>query len=76
MAEVELDEKGRTLIPASIRKHLKTRRFEIRLKEGRIVMEPLPDPESVRGKHRGLLKGKTMEEVEEEQERFVLEGKR
>ena len=37
--------------------------------------DPVPDPETVREKHKGLLKVST-EELEEAQERFVEKGKR
>jgi len=39
-------------------------------------MEDLPDPESVRGKYKGLLKGKRINRIEEDQERFIAQNKR
>ncbi len=74
-ATVEVDEKGRVQIPASVRRELKTRRFKLSLDRGRILMEPVPPAEAVRGKYKGLIKV-SMEELEEAQERFVAAGRR
>ena len=68
--EVELDPKGRVLIPAEIRRELKVRRFRAKVSHGRIVLEPVIKAESVRGKYKGLLKV-SAEELEERQERFL-----
>ena len=68
--EVELDPKGRVLIPAEIRRELKVRRFRAKVSHGKIVLEPIIKAESVRGKYKGLLKVST-EELEERQERFL-----
>ena len=65
-ATVELDEKGRVHIPASVRRELKARRFKLSLDKGRILMEPVERAEVVRGKYKGLLKV-NMEELEESQ---------
>ncbi len=73
--EVEMDSKGRVLLPANVRREVKARRFSLDVKEGRILLEPLPDPERVRGKYRRLLKV-SMEELEEAQEKFVTSGRR
>ncbi len=74
-ATVEVDEKGRVHIPASVRRELKTRRFKLSFDKGRILMEPVQPAEAVRGKYKGLLKV-SMEELEEAQERFVAAGRR
>ena len=74
-ATVELDEKGRVHIPASVRRELKSRRFKLSLDKGRILMEPVERAESVRGKYKGLIRV-NMEELEEAQERFVTAGRR
>ena len=74
-ATVELDEKGRVHIPASLRRELKARRFKLSVDRGRIVMEPVVAAEAVRGKYKGLVKA-TMEQLEEAQERFVAAGRR
>ena len=68
--EVELDPKGRVLIPAEIRRELKVRRFRAKVIHGKIVLEPVIKEESVRAKYKGLLKVST-EELEERQERFL-----
>ncbi len=74
-ATVEVDEKGRVLIPSSVRRELKARRFKLSLERGRILMEPVEKAEAVKGKYKGLLKV-SMEELEEAQERFVAAGHR
>jgi len=72
---VEMDRKGRLLVPAKVRRKLKSRRFTVKVQEGTLIFEPLPEPEAVRGKYRGLLKV-SQEEMEEMQERFLSEGRR
>jgi len=62
-------------LPSEVRRKLAARRFALKLKRGKLELEPPLTPESVRGKYRGLLKG-DLEEIEEMQERFLLEGKR
>ncbi len=73
--EVEMDSKGRVLLPANVRREVKARRFSLDVKGGRIFLEPLPDPERVRGKYKRLLKV-SMEELEETQEKYVTYGRR
>ena len=73
--EVSLDSRGRLLLPSEIREEMGTRRFMLSKREGRLELEPIPEPESVRGKYRGLL-GKDISRVEEDQERFIGEGRR
>jgi bifunctional DNA-binding transcriptional regulator/antitoxin component of YhaV-PrlF toxin-antitoxin module len=72
---VEVDEKGRVHIPSSIRHELKSRRFTLSVKKGRLVMDPVKPATTVRGKYRGLLKA-SIEEIEEAQERFVAADRR
>jgi bifunctional DNA-binding transcriptional regulator/antitoxin component of YhaV-PrlF toxin-antitoxin module len=72
---VDMDEKGRVHIPSSLRRELKTRRFTLSVKGGRLLMEPVKSPSTVRGKYKGLLKV-GIEELEEAQERFVTASKR
>src|SRR2546425_4156461 len=72
---VEVDDKGRVHIPSSIRHELKSRRFTLSVKKGRLVMDPVKPATTVRGKYRGLLKA-SIEEVEEAQERFVAANRR
>jgi DNA-binding transcriptional regulator/RsmH inhibitor MraZ len=72
---VEMDEKGRVHIPSWVRRELKSRRFTLSVKGGRLLMEPVKPPATVRGKYKGLLKI-GIEELEEAQERFVTAAKR
>ena len=74
--QVEIDNKGRVLLPSEVRKKMKARRFELRVDKNSIIMECLPDPESVRGKYKDLLKGKSMSEIEEDQERLISKNTR
>jgi len=67
---VELDEKGRLLIPSEFRNTLPSKRLILRRLKDRLELIPLPDPKSLRGKYK--LKG-SMVEVEELQERKLLE---
>ena len=73
--EVEMDSKGRVLLPANVRREVRGRRFSLDVKGGRILLEPLPDPESVRGKYKHLLKI-SIDELEEAQEKFVTSRRR
>ncbi len=72
---VEVDEKGRVHIPSSIRQELKSRRFTLSVKNGRLLMDPVKPAATVRGKYKGLLKA-SIEEMEEAQERFVAANRR
>ena len=75
MTVVELDEKGRALLPASLRKKLGARRFEVKLVEGRIELVPLQDLKALKGKYRNRLKT-PWTKLEEKAEKFVRDGKR
>jgi len=70
---VELDEKGRVLLPSSLRKKLRTRRFEVRLVDGRIELVPLENLKMLKGKYKGRLKTKWAT-LEEKVEKFVRDG--
>lgn len=72
---VEVDEKGRVHIPSSIRQELKSRRFTLSVKNGRLVMEPVKPATAVRAKYKGLLKA-SIEDIEEAQEQFVAANRR
>lgn len=72
---VEVDEKGRLRLPASLRRELNTQRFTLRVQNGRLVLEPVKHPSKVRGKYKGLLRV-DLEELERTQERLVSTGKR
>jgi DNA-binding transcriptional regulator/RsmH inhibitor MraZ len=70
--QVEIDRKGRVLLPSKVRKKVRARVFELRVEDSStIIMEGLRDPEAVRGKYKGLLKGKSIRQIEEEQEMFI-----
>ena len=69
-AVVELDEKGRVLIPAEIRRRVKSRRFKISSRGNVVELEPLESAESLRGKYRDLIKH-DWEELEEMGEDYV-----
>ncbi|KPV65260.1 MAG: hypothetical protein AOA65_0295 [Candidatus Bathyarchaeota archaeon BA1] len=75
MTVVELDRKGRILLPAEIRKIVKAHRFELKVEKGRIELLPLPDPTHVKGKYKDLTK-MSWDELEEKAEQFVVEGRR
>lgn len=68
--KVELDKRGRLLIPAEIRKGLPSRTLIIKKLEDRIELIPLPDPRTLKGKYR--IEG-SLEDIEELQEKRVLE---
>lgn len=72
---MELDEKGRVHIPSSVRREVKTRRFNLYVKGGKILMEPVRDPATVKGKYKGLMRV-SVEELEEAQESFITAGRR
>lgn len=69
---VELDSRGRILIPRELRKLLLSRRMVLKKLGEDLVLSPLPDPRSLRGKYR--ISGK-MEEIEEDQEQVLLRRK-
>jgi DNA-binding transcriptional regulator/RsmH inhibitor MraZ len=54
---VELDEKGRLLLPASLRRKLGARRFEVGLVAGRVELAPIQDVKALEGKYRNRIKG-------------------
>lgn len=68
--KVELDKRGRLVIPAEIREGLPSRMLILRKLEDRIELIPLPDPRTLKGKYR--IEG-SLEEIEELQERRLLE---
>lgn len=72
---VEMDSKGRILLPKELRKNIKNRRFEVVSGTGVIKLIPLPDIESLRGKYRKLIKY-DWNELENRAEKFVSAGKR
>jgi bifunctional DNA-binding transcriptional regulator/antitoxin component of YhaV-PrlF toxin-antitoxin module len=72
---VELDEKGRALLPAGLRKKLGARRFQVKLVEGRIELVPIQDLKALRGKYRDRIRTSWVK-LEEKAEKFVRDGKR
>lgn len=67
---IEYDKKGRMVIPKEIRDKIKTNRFLVELFEGEIRLVPIPPVDSLRGKYR---LGKSIEEIEEDQEKYLKE---
>mgnify|MGYP003877397913 CR=1 FL=1 len=70
---VEMDDRGRILIPSSIRKRLKSRMFSIQLlSEGALLLKPIREEiEGLGGKYRGVIKASSFEELEEAQEELL-----
>ena len=75
MTVVELDEKGRLLLPASLRRKLGARRFELGLVAGRVELAPIQDVKTLKGKYRNRIK-EPWGKLEEMAEKLVREGKR
>ena len=75
MTVVELDRKGRVLLPASLRRKLGTKRFEVRLVDGRVELVPLETWRSLKGKYRNRLRT-PWPTLEEKAENFVSASKR
>lgn len=71
MSIVELDDKGRVLIPAEIRRKVRSRRFKVSARGDVVELEPLPSLDQLRGKYRDLIK-EEWDELEEAGEDFVL----
>ncbi|KXA91083.1 hypothetical protein AKJ65_07410 [candidate division MSBL1 archaeon SCGC-AAA259E19] len=72
---VELDKRGRLLLPAEKRNKIGSKRFLLRESKGKLELEPLPNAEEIRGKYKGLV-DKDLDELEEDQEEFVRQGER
>ncbi len=69
-AIVEVDDKGRVLIPAEIRKRFRSRRFKVSARGNVVELEPLAAVEQLRGKYRHLIKSE-WNELEEKAEEYV-----
>ncbi|MEM3027774.1 MAG: hypothetical protein QW220_03500 [Candidatus Bathyarchaeia archaeon] len=67
---VEMDAKGRILIPSSLRRGLTSKRMILKRVDDRLELIPLPNPSSLKGKYR--IEGR-MEDIEELQEQKLLE---
>jgi bifunctional DNA-binding transcriptional regulator/antitoxin component of YhaV-PrlF toxin-antitoxin module len=68
-----MDDRGRILIPRDIRRKIKSKLFIIELRsDGSIVLKPIANEVlELAGKFKGLLKYKSIEELEEKQEEYV-----
>jgi len=75
MTVVELDEKGRALLPAPMRRKLGVRRFEVKLVGDRIELLPVQDFRRLKGKYRNRLRT-PWAKLEEKAEKFVRNNKR
>ncbi|MDE1854307.1 MAG: hypothetical protein KGI38_11260 [Thaumarchaeota archaeon] len=69
-AIVELDEKGRVLIPAEIRHKIRSRRFKVSTRGDIVELEPLTRLEELKGKYRHRIKS-DWEVLEEKSEDLV-----
>lgn len=67
---VEMDDKGRVLIPSKLRRGLASRRMILRKVHNHLELIPLPNPKSLKGKY--SLRGE-IEDIEELQEKRLLE---
>jgi len=67
---VEIDAKGRIVIPSQLRRGLASKRIVLRRVDDRLELIPLPDPKSLKGKYR--IEGR-MDDLEELQEQENLE---
>ncbi|MBI3859138.1 MAG: AbrB family transcriptional regulator [Thaumarchaeota archaeon] len=74
-AVVEVDEKGRILLPLELRKKLKSKRFKVKADDHGVKLEPIADFRSLRGKYRDSISS-DWEELEEKGEQLVSSGKR
>ncbi len=70
---VEMDDRGRILIPSPIRRRLKSRLFKVKLlSEGALLLRPVEgEVEGLGGKYRGVVRAQSFEELEEDQEEFL-----
>lgn len=75
MTVVELDRKGRALLPASVRKKVASRRFEVKVSKGRIEFIPLEGVKALKGKYAARIRS-TWQELEEKAEILVNQRKR
>ena len=71
---VGLDEKGRALLPSSLRKRIGARRFEVKSVEGGSGLIPLEGLRSLKGKYRNRRKS-SWAKLEENAESFVADDK-
>ncbi|MDG7012468.1 MAG: hypothetical protein JRN17_05200 [Nitrososphaerota archaeon] len=67
-AVVELDEKGRVLIPAEIRHKLTSRRLKVSMRGDVVELEPLPGLKELKGKYRHRIRSdwEALEEMSED----------
>lgn len=72
---VEVDERGRILIPSEIRHRFKVRRYKMTPKKDRLELEPLEDVDDLYLKFARKIKS-DWETLEEKSEEFVSKGRR
>ncbi len=70
---VSMDDRGRILVPKDIRRRVKARIFTIELtSDGSIVLKPVANEVlELAGKFKGLLKYRSIEDLEEKQEEYL-----
>jgi len=67
---VEMDAKGRIVIPSSFRRGLTSKRMILKRIDDHLELIPLPDPKSLKGKYK--IEG-SLEDIEELQQHRLLE---
>ncbi len=72
---VEVDAKGRILLPIEARRKFRSRRFKITTMEDTLELRPLPSADEVRGKYKSVIKS-DWDELEERTEELVSRGRR
>ena len=73
-AFVEVDEKGRILLPIGLRRRLRARKFKVTAKGTKIELEPVADVRELKGKYREVIASE-WEELEERGEELVSAGR-
>ena len=71
---IELDDKGRVLLPASVRRKVRSRRFQVQLRGERIELLPIESLKTLKGKYKNRFKT-SWDTLEERAERPVKWGK-
>jgi len=71
---VSMDDHGRILIPANIRKKIKVKVFSLELRDdgSTLLKPPVNEVLELAGKFKRLLKYNELEELEEVQEKYLL----
>jgi len=75
---VSMDDRGRILIPKDVRRKVRAKLFTLELMDdGTIVLKPVAgEVLGLAGRFKGLVKYRSLEELEEKQEEFVRKERR